>query len=214
MPLRNQPLSRAYYRMLERRLLPKLNGAGLQPNQWTLIGLALAATVPVGFYVHPLLGLLCMGFSGVADTLDGLIARNTGAASRYGAFLDSSLDRVSDFFYLMGFWTLFWGQQRLIAASALFFAALLITEMISYLRARAEALGVSGHAGLMERGARVVYLLVWALLITVFSDFHGALLWSGLILYLVLVTVTVIQRMVHVRCRLTYGSSESGPSKL
>ena len=143
-----------------------------------------------------------MGLSGVADSLVGIMAKKSGSSSQQGAFLDSTLDRISDFFYLGGFWILFRQAAYFHLATALVLTALLLTMMISYVKARAEALGASCKTGLMERGWRTVYLLSWALLICVLPSQRTIILWIGLAAYLLLTLQTVIQRIRHVRSQL------------
>jgi CDP-diacylglycerol--glycerol-3-phosphate 3-phosphatidyltransferase len=200
--LRTSFLGSVYQKTLQNVFMPRLNRAGLTPNQLTLIGTALAALVPMAFLIHPLIGLLVLSASGIADSLDGLLAREQKQVSSFGAFLDSSLDRLSDFFYLTGFWVLFWPLGKPLPASAVIFAALLLTLMISYVKARAEALGARCQVGLMERGARVVYLLFWALLLCILPGHILPVLWAGLLVYCGLTLATVVQRMRHIRAQM------------
>ena len=199
MTLRKSFLAEPYYRWLDKRILPYVNRLTLSPNQFTLVGLLLATAVPIGFFLHPVIGLLFMLISGFADTLDGLLARRRKAASVFGAFFDSTLDRISDFFYLLGFWILFWNANRFILASGLIFASSFATVMISYVKARSEALGGSCSIGWMERGWRTVYLLIWAFLVCVLPPFVDLILWAGLVLYFVLTSITVLQRIIYSR---------------
>lgn len=199
--LRNSALARGYYRLIEKSLLPRIEGLSLTPNQCTLIGLGLALTVPFGFFLHPMLGFFFMGVSGLADSIDGLLARNTGRASNFGAFLDSSLDRLSDFSYLFGFWILFWNQERLLLATTVLWLGFLTTSMISYVKARSEALGIACRAGLLERGSRTIYLLLWALLIGLLPSLRCPVLWIGLVLYLLLTAATLLQRFLEIHRR-------------
>ena len=167
MALRNSILADYFYRFLKRTHLSKIEDSLLKPNQLTVLGLVLAVFVPFGFYVHPFWGLLFMALSGFADAMDGLVAKNQGINTVFGAFLDSSFDRISDFFYLFGFWVLFWRSEQLIVASALILFSILFTFMISYTKARIEGLGGTCEVGLMERGARTLYLIVWAFLLCI-----------------------------------------------
>ena len=199
MTLRKSFLAEPYYRWLDKRILPYVNRLTLSPNQFTLVGVLLAAAVPIGFFLYPVVGLLFMLISGFVDTLDGLLARRRNAASVFGAFLDSTLDRISDFFYIFGFWTLFWNSDRFILASGLIFASSLTTVMISYVKARSEALGGTCGVGWMERGWRTIYLIIWAFLICVLPPLVDLILWTGLVLYLVLTSITVLQRITHSR---------------
>jgi CDP-diacylglycerol--glycerol-3-phosphate 3-phosphatidyltransferase len=203
MDLRTSPIGNGYYRLLQNRLLPLLNRWGLKPNHLTAAGVVFAALVPPGFYLNPAVGFILMGLSGVADSLDGVMAKNRGSATKEGAFLDSSLDRISDFFYLVGFWVLLLQNGHLMLATALVFAALLLTSMISYVKARAEALGASCKVGFMERGWRTVYLLFWALLVCGLPAHRGVVLWIGLSAYLLLTLQTLAQRIRHIHSQLS-----------
>lgn len=201
MSLRNSVGGVFFYRLLD-RVLPWMQRHVTSPNQLTLLGVAIAATVPFGFYFSPLAGMILMVLSGLADVADGSLARSSGAQSEYGAFFDSTLDRFSDFFYLMGFWVLFWPRGEAIPAGVLVGAAFLFTVLISYTKARAEGLGRTCNVGLMERGFRVLYLIAWALLLALAPGARGDVLWIGLVLFCLLTLVTVIQRILHVRAQL------------
>jgi CDP-diacylglycerol---glycerol-3-phosphate 3-phosphatidyltransferase len=202
MTFRTSRIACEYFRIMEKTLLPELNQR-FSPNQLTLMGAALSVFVPVGFYFHPGVGLFFMALSGMADSMDGLLAKLQGKTSRFGAFLDSSLDRVSDVFYLTGFWVLFWPLPGFRLASSLVMGALLATLLISYTRARCEGLGGKCDRGLMERGLRTVYLYAWALLIIAFPGRNGVVLWAGLTLYTLLTAFTAAQRILHIKSRLT-----------
>lgn len=203
MALRQTAAAGHFCRFIEKSVIPVLAPVIDSPNQFTIIGLVFAVIVPFGFYVHPVFGLFFIILSGVADVIDGLVARTRGMDSGFGAFLDSSFDRISDFFYIFGFWVLFWESRWLIPASILIFLGFLLTFMISYLKARAEALRSTCDKGWMERGVRTVYLMVWALLICLLPASSRLILWSGLVLFLLLTLATVIHRIVHIRNRLT-----------
>ena len=186
------------YRMLEKYLVPRVERIIKSPDHFTILGLVLALLVPVGFFIHPFLGFIFMSFSGLADIMDGLLAKKQNAATARGAFLDSSIDRISDFLYLMGFWILFWKSEKIILASLIVWLSMLSTFMISYVKARAEGLNVRCQKGLMERGLRTVYLIVWALLLSIFPAALDLILWTGLGIYCVLTVATVIQRIFHI----------------
>ena len=158
--------------------------------------------VPLGFWVHPVWGFLLILFSGAADSIDGLMARQQDRPSLWGAFLDSSLDRVSDFFYLLGFWVMLGRHTGQIPATLAVFLCMLSTILISYTKARAEALGCSCPAGLMERGARTIYLIMWALLIVLLPSGRTGILWGGLVLYGGLTFLTLFQRWTHIQRQL------------
>jgi CDP-diacylglycerol--glycerol-3-phosphate 3-phosphatidyltransferase len=191
-----------YYAFLAGGILPFLQRAAVSPNQLTMLGFGLAVLVPAGFFHHPWYGFALMLFSGMADTLDGQLSRTQGNGSVFGAFLDSTLDRAADFLFLFGFWILFWGEAGFLLASSLFFSVMLFTLLISYAKARAEGLGSTCQAGFMGRAARTIYLLLWALLISLFAGFRQPLLWGGLALYWGLTLTTLAQRLIHISRRL------------
>lgn len=197
--LRTSFLSTAYYKLLNRWLLPRLDARNMTPNQLTWLGALVSIVVPLGFWVHPLWGFTLILISGVADSVDGLMARQQFKTSRWGAFLDSTLDRVSDFFYLLGFWMVFYWTNASKIATLGIFAAILLTFLISYSKARAEALGYSCPVGLMERGVRVASLLIWALALAVLPANCHVILWLGLGLYNALALATVLQRGIFIK---------------
>lgn len=202
MTLRQYKIVDLYYKLIEKGALPYAQRWSATPDQLTLIGVIIAGLVPLGFWGHPLIGLVLMITSGLIDSLDGLLARRQKQCSRFGAFLDSTLDRLSDFFYLMGFWVRFWPIDRLLFATGLIFMALLFTLLISYVKARAEALGGCCDTGFMERGIRVLYLSVWALVLVLLPSMESITLWWGLGLYCFLTLFTVIQRICMIRRNL------------
>ena len=204
MALRNTVIADLYFRFVNKFIVPQLVHFSISPNQITISGLILAMLVPLGFCLHPVVGFFIMGLSGMTDSLDGLIARTQAKESSFGAFLDSSLDRASDFFYLMGFWVLFWDQDAFILASAIIFINLLFTFMISYLKAKADVLKCICNVGLLERGLRTVYLLVWALALSILPGYLTEILWVGLILYALLALLTVLQRINQIHSNLKH----------
>lgn len=202
MTLRRTIFADYFYRILERTLIPKLEHPFIKPNRFTVLGLLFALAVPFSFYVHPFWGLLFIGLSGCADAIDGMVAKNQNKHTLLGAFLDSSFDRISDCFYLIGFWILFWEDQRFLLATCIIFLSLLSTFMISYSKAKAESLETSCDVGFMDRGVRVVYLIIWALMLCIFYRYTPIILWSGLVSYCALTLFTFIRRVIDVRRRL------------
>jgi CDP-diacylglycerol--glycerol-3-phosphate 3-phosphatidyltransferase len=165
----------------------------LTPNHLTLIGAALNAAVGVvvAFGDGRLGGLLVLAASAF-DLLDGALARATGRVSRFGAFLDSTLDRVADAALLVG------AAGRGLRAgrrqtAILAFLAFVASVLVSYTRARAESVGVEGEAGLFDRPARIITLA-------------AGLVFNRLDLALSVIalgaTVTVVQRVRFVRQQL------------
>lgn len=99
---------------------------------------------------------------GIADTVDGTVARAQNRASGFGAFLDSALDRCSEFFVLFGLYLYYYPGSPAILIPILLFTSL----MVSYLRARAEGLGVECRIGVFERPMRVFILVLGALILS------------------------------------------------
>lgn len=131
---------------------------GLTPNTVTLVGLALNGVVAwVLSNGHFVLGGALMLAAGVFDMLDGAVARAAGKVTRFGGFLDSTLDRYSEALLLLGLLA-FFTEAKNESAVLLVYITFVGSVMISYARARAEALGVSGEAGLLARPERVVLL--------------------------------------------------------
>ena len=128
---------------------------GLTPNLVTLIGLLIAVggagLVAVGQWWA---GGIVVLFGGVFDMFDGALARMTGRASKFGALLDSVVDRVSEAVALFGVLAFYLISDNDIGA-ALAYAAIIGSLMVSYMRARSEGLGIECKVGVMTRPERV-----------------------------------------------------------
>ena len=128
---------------------------GLTPNLVTLIGLLIAVggawLVAVGNWWA---GGIVVLFGGVFDMFDGALARMTGRASKFGALLDSVVDRVSEAVALFGVLAFYLISDNDIGA-ALAYAAIIGSLMVSYMRARSEGLGIECKVGVMTRPERV-----------------------------------------------------------
>jgi len=142
-----------------------------------------------------LLGGLLLLFSGVFDLLDGPLARAKGTATKFGAFLDSSADRLTEAALLMGLAVYYYRIDGSIAEVGLVFGTLVGSFMVSYMRARAEGLGINCEVGVFTRPERVVVLAAgliigqyWHAAIVVSLGIIAAFAW-----------ITVIQRLLHVR---------------
>jgi CDP-diacylglycerol--glycerol-3-phosphate 3-phosphatidyltransferase len=195
MELRQTIIARWYYGLMRGSVIKWLGGR-VSSDQMTCLGLLLAAGVPFGFALTPLAGFLLLALSGVADSLDGQLAKLQGGDGRFGAFLDSTVDRLSDGFYLTGFWVLCLPRaESLVWPSLAVFAALVLTTLISYTKARIEGLGGSCAVGFMDRAVRTIALLIWALVLIVLPEQTMPVFWIGISLYLILVGYTVFQRI-------------------
>jgi CDP-diacylglycerol---glycerol-3-phosphate 3-phosphatidyltransferase len=167
--------------------------AGVSPDVVTVVG---TIGVVVGSLVFVargelLIGMLVVTVSVLTDMLDGAIARASGRTSRWGAFLDSTMDRIADgaAFGSLAFWLATEGRKSE-AAAALF--CLVAGVIVSYAKARAEGLGLRCDVGIAERSERLIIAGFGALL-EVFGVPHGleVVLW----LLTVLAVITIGQRM-------------------
>lgn len=168
--------------------LPFLFRRRLSPNALTVTGtlVSMAAASAFALGAFPLGGLLMLA-GGFFDLVDGVVARHQGTTSRFGAFLDATLDRLTDMATLLGI-SVYYASQGEPGLVMLTGYALASGVLVSYSKARAELVIRDFRVGLMERGERVVILALGAL--------------SGLVvpaLWVVSVgsTITVIQRFAR-----------------
>lgn len=173
-------------------IMARITRIPVTANQVTIAGFVLNAIAAVLVYREAYIagGVLFLVGS-ILDIFDGAVARARGEAGPRGAMFDSILDRFSEAIMLGAIALVFARDGNEIALIAVI-AALTSSFMTSYLRARAEALGLDGTHGVMARAERVV-LITAAIL---FAPL-GALPW-GIILLAVLSTITVVQRARHV----------------
>ena len=171
----------------------------LTPNAISLTGFVLnvAAAVLVWQRYFFLAGIAFIVGS-ICDTLDGRYSRMSGKGTPFGAFLDSTLDRLEEGIVLTAVAAYFAARDMEFAVAACV-VAVLASLMVSYTRARAEALGVECKVGLATRAVRVVILsagLVFAKGASL-GDFE--LLAASVYVLAALSTITVLQRIFHVR---------------
>jgi CDP-diacylglycerol---glycerol-3-phosphate 3-phosphatidyltransferase len=171
----------------------------VHPNLLTTFGFLATAGAGLAFHRHAvhLAGLLIL-LGGFFDILDGRVARLTGLGSKFGAFYDSTLDRISEIVVFLGILSLYndaepdgpdlavWWLGD-VAMIYLVMLAMAGSLMISYTRARAEALGLDCRVGLMPRAERVVLIGGAAL-------FFG-LAWQGLVLKVVIIVLAVLTNL-------------------
>lgn len=192
-PPRQRVSAREYPALVTNRLVE----SRLTPNAISLTGFALCVVAAgLVWQAHYLLGGLAFVVGSVCDTLDGRYARRSGKGSPFGAFLDSTLDRVEEGVVLTAVAYRFALDDHELAAAAVVLAVL-ASLMVSYTRARAEALGVECKVGIADRAVRVVILSAGLLL----SDL--GLLEPSVYVLAALSVITVGQRIWHVRSELT-----------
>src|SRR5438874_6807565 len=181
----------------------------LTPNAISLTGFALNLAA-AGLVVGRLFFLAGVAFiaGSLMDTLDGRYSRMSGKGTPFGAFLDSTLDRLEEGIVLTAVAAYFAARHNEPAVAAVV-AAVLGSLMVSYTRARAEALGVSGKAGLASRPVRVVILSAGLVFAKGASLGHFELLAPAVYVLAGLAVVTVIQRIWHVRRQLRAASAQS-----
>jgi len=182
------------YRIID----PLTNGLArrrVHPNLLTTLGFLVTVSSGFAFHQHHVrtAGFLIL-LGGFFDILDGRVARLTGLGSKFGAFYDSTLDRISEIAVFMGILSLY-NDYRLelgdVGMIYLIMLAMAGSLMISYTRARAEALGLDCRVGLMPRAERVV-------LIGGASLFFGES-WNGLILKLVIGVLAVLTNLTAIQ---------------
>lgn len=164
---------------------------GLTPDMASLLGLVVNGAVAIVLATGRLgLGGLLLLIAAPFDMIDGALARATGKGSRYGAFLDSNLDRYSEVLLFFGLlWHVQHDPTHATMRMLLIYACATGSLLVSYARARAESLGFDNEVGILARPERVVGL--------------GAFLlfgWTDVILWLLalLTYVTAVQRLMHV----------------
>jgi phosphatidylglycerophosphate synthase len=175
---------------LDRPLEPIAKRIRLTPNFFTITGFIVTVIGAITIVAYnPVAGGFIILLGGAFDVLDGIVARTNGLVTKFGAFLDSVLDRYSDavVFLAIALYMYLHGEQTGVYLSLF---ALVGALLISYARARAEALGMGCHTGLMERPERVI-LTAFACL----TGYFIPVLW----ILCILTHITVIQRVVHVK---------------
>ena len=166
----------------------------ITPNMLTLFGLVItgfgAALVAMG---HLVLGGVVLLFAGLFDILDGALARAAGKVYRYGAFLDSTVDRYSEGVVYLGILIYFLSGHDTLD-SVVVLIALAGSFLVSYVRARAQSLGFSCEVGILARPERVVIIVAGLILQPI-----QVLPWSALTIALWILAVgtnlTAVQRV-------------------
>ncbi len=172
---------------------------GVSPDAVTVVGTLGVVSGALIFFPRGqlLVGVIVITLFVFSDLVDGYMARTLGTSSKWGAFLDSTLDRVGDaaIFAGLAIWLFQGGDDHLLAYVALW--CLVAGSVTSYARAKAESLGMQAKGGIAERSDRLVSVLVMAGL----SDMLNVPFLLTLVLWVLAVasTVTVFQRMVLVR---------------
>ncbi len=157
----------------------------IPPNLITILSLFIA----VGAFFAYRSGVFWLGgiilfFSSIFDTFDGEIARQTNRVSKFGGFLDSTIDRVNEFLVYLGLFAYYYHRVDYALLWVVF--ALFGSLMVSYTRARGEGLGISPQVGIFERFVRLFFLIV------------GSFLGTTIMIYvLVIISLGTFQTALH-----------------
>ncbi len=194
------------FRAVVRPVVDGLIRTGVRPNTLTTIGTVLVLVSALAYgQGHIRAGGVMLLLSGIVDTLDGAVARANQMVTKFGAFYDSTLDRVGDGATFMGI-AMYLLQAPDVAYRSLAVAtcmvAIIASLIVSYARARAEGLGLDCTVGIAQRAERIVGLGVIS--VAVGAGPHALVLEAVVALLAVASIITVIQRFVYVY-RVTEG---------
>ena len=181
----------AFY--VTRPVVHLLARTGITPNTITWLGLLIAigagVLVDIG---HPFAAGFVVLVGGFFDIIDGALARSTDRTSRFGAILDSTLDRAGEAVVLLGL-LVFYTHEQSTSGVVVVGIVWLMSLLVSYIRARAEGMGLECETGFFTRAERVILLALGLLL----SQINDALL-IVLTVIATLSFITVVQRLRHV----------------
>ena len=171
---------------------------GIKPDWVTIVGTVGVSAAALWFFPRGqfLVGVLVITLFVFSDIIDGYMARKSGQSSKWGAFLDSTLDRVADAAIFAGLVLWFAGDGDSTLYLCLSLACLILGSLTSYARARAEALGMTAKGGIAERADRLVAVL----LMTGLSGLLGLPILIKIVLWALAAAsaITVVQRMMIV----------------
>ncbi|WP_338600647.1 archaetidylinositol phosphate synthase [Sulfolobus tengchongensis] len=167
-------------------LAETLAGANIRANYITVLGLIFAIIYFLEIMSYNIiLGIIFLIISALMDAIDGEVARVSNTVSPFGSFLDSTLDRVEDILYISAF--IFLGFSSYLVAIAVG-----LSLVISYIRAKAESLGLKMEGrGIIERGERIIFVLIILLVYVIVNKIVSVYIFY---IFLMLTAITVIQR--------------------
>jgi CDP-diacylglycerol--glycerol-3-phosphate 3-phosphatidyltransferase len=188
-----QAFRKALARYLTQPIVRLIARTPITPNTLTVCSLlitVIAAVLIVQGYLF-VAGLVVL-FAGIFDILDGALARTTNRVTKFGGALDSTLDRLAEAVIFIGLLVVY-ARDKSIGEVALVGVALISSLLVSYVRARAEGLGIECQVGIFTRSERIIVIVLGLL----FSHFDYVLI-GALIIITVFSIFTVIQRLYHV----------------
>ncbi|MCS7163751.1 MAG: CDP-alcohol phosphatidyltransferase family protein [Thermodesulfovibrio sp.] len=186
-------LSEKFGHFLDKPLAPLAKAFPVNPNIITFIGMVITSSSGFVIPFNLFLGGVLILVGGVFDLIDGIFARVNGKTTKFGALLDSTLDRIADGFIFLGIAWYFFNLSNNLAL-LLTILCMIASFLISYVRARAEGLGVSCNIGIIERPERIIILAFGCL-----TD----LLFTILLILTALSWITVFQRILYTKKQLT-----------
>jgi CDP-diacylglycerol---glycerol-3-phosphate 3-phosphatidyltransferase len=196
-----ESIIKGYLRLIEpvAALLVRLR---INPNTLTTIGTLCTVSGGLAFATgHIMLAGWIIGLTAIFDVLDGIVARRSGRSTVFGAFYDSTLDRVADGAVLGGIAWFFAtdATHRSLPIFGIALVGILGTFLVSYTRARAEGLGIDAKVGVMQRAERIVILSAPQAFFGL--ALGGWVLASVVVILAVTAWITAVQRMLYVRRR-------------
>lgn len=184
-------------RSVAQGMMSRFRSVPFTPNQMTVTGFLLNVVAAVLLVEQHFVWATVAFIAGsVIDALDGAVARAHGKMTPFGGFLDSTLDRMSEGVVLGAIALVFADRDEMVALACVF-VALVGSFLVSYTRAKAEALGLKGDVGLMARAERIVLLAV----VLPFAGV-GSVLPYAIYILAALTAITVVQRIAYVRTQL------------
>ncbi len=185
----------AWVRKWAERIVGVFRDSPITPNMLTIFGLLItAAGAALVAFGHFFAGGLVLWFAGLFDILDGALARAAGKVYRYGAFLDSTVDRYSEGVVYMGLLIFYLGKHA-VMEPILIVAALAGSFLVSYVRARAQSLGFTCDVGILARPERVVIIVAGLLLQSIIHIAGFSPLTLALFILAIGTNFTAIQRV-------------------
>lgn len=173
---------------LDKPFAPIAKKISINPNILTILGFMITAAAAASIPFNPLTGGLLILLGGFFDMLDGIVARTNAKITKFGALLDSTLDRYSESLIFIAVAWYFFDRDNL--AGVIFTVGSLVGALlISYVRARAEGIGIRCNVGLVERPERVVLLAFGCIAGWLFPVIVALFFFSH---------ATAIQRILHV----------------
>lgn len=181
----------------EKATLPIINffsRINISPNLLTISGLLITVVASYFIYIQSFfVGAVLLTIGSLFDVMDGYLARKKGLSSKFGAFLDSVVDRLSDFLPLMALIFVFKENNVILF---LILSVIIFSFLTSYTRARAEGLGLDCRVGIFERPERLIILIV-SLFLNVIE--------IGIVILFIGSLITFMQRVYHVYKILSIG---------